>query len=137
MALQTILGDVVKVAVKLVPPSDGATDRHVRAWRVYMAVMTSLTALGLSFHIALACGLLAPWYPGFASAAEVHALQEAAKQDRVTRLQVEILDLRQKQCRAEAGSEIKRLLTIPLQDNLQTYKTLTGVDYPLPACSDF
>ena len=132
--------EAVAAAVNLIPPADGS-EVHVRRWRVWIAGAVILNTVGLSVHIALACGLL-PFYPGFAAAAEVHSSQQAVeslanelKAQRIGIIESSILDTRQKQC--EAQPEVRRLYTASLQKLLIEYRNITKSDYPVPGCEAF
>lgn len=122
-------------AKNLVPPKEGATDQHVRRWRLWIAGATFLNALGLSVHIALACGFAAPFYPGFAQADQVQRMQEDLTKRRITELMTQMLDAKQKQCTANGESKALYRLTY---NNLRTeYYELMKREFPDPPCSDF
>lgn len=122
-------------AKNLVPPKEGATDRHVRRWRLWIAGATFLNALGLSAHIALACGFAAPFYYGFAQADQVQRIQEDLAKRRITELMAQMLDAKQKQCAASGESKALYRLTY---NNLRTeYYELVKREFPDPPCSDF
>jgi hypothetical protein len=135
------LEKLMGVATNLIPPIDGATDIHVRRWRLWVAGVTFVNAFGLTIHIALACGLI-PFYPGFAQAGEVKTTQQAVdnlanelKAQRVGIIEASILDTRQKQCASQP--EVRRLYTASLQKLLIEYRNITKSDYPVPGCEAF
>lgn len=126
----------------LIPPPDGASDVHVRRWRTWIAMATFLNAVGLSAHIALACGFASPFYPGFAHAEDIVGVQTEMRlvkaelqNKRLKELTSLMLDTKQKQC--VASGEVKRLYLVSYNDLRQEYFTLTQREFPDPPCSDF
>lgn len=141
-----MLQKAADVARNLIPPTEGAADTHVRKWRIWIALATFLNAVGLSVHIALACGFAAPFYSGFAQASDitqqidevkrqVEDLNNENKQRRIGTLETNILDTRQKQCAAAPG--VKYLYTQSLQKMLVEYAELVDKRYPVPDCDSF
>lgn len=154
---------ILEILGKLVPPDDADPAKH-RSWRLWIAGMTIVNALGLSAHILLACGYI-PFYPGFAQAGEINTLKaqmesnaaairvqvsqstgaiEARmavaeadrKAQRISTLKKEILDLQLKRCTTPAGP-VKAMYTSAIQDMLVEYQALTETAYPLPGCDSF
>lgn len=136
------LEKAVEGAKHLIPPPEGASDTHVRRWRTWIAMATLLNAIGLSAHIALACGFAAPFYAGFANAADIMNVQAEMKlakteqrDRRLKELTGLMLDTKQKQC--VASGEAKRLYLATYNDLRQEYFILTEREFPDPPCSDF
>lgn len=122
-------------AKNLIPPAEGASDAHVKRWRLWIAGATFLNALGLTTHIALACGFAAPFYSGFAQADQVEKMNADMMKRRVTELMTQMLDAKQKQCSATDSARALYLLTY---NNLRTeYYELVKREFPDPPCSDF
>lgn len=126
------------VASRLKPPAPDADPRVVMAWRWFVALTTGVTALALSIHIALACGLLAgsTGYAGFASAADVREMKLASAESRVRELTKDLLDTKQKQCMSPPG-EVKRLYLQTYNELRAEYFRLTLREFPNPDCRDF
>jgi len=122
-------------AKNLIPPAEGASEQHVKRWRLWIAAATFLNALGLSAHIALACGFAAPFYSGFAQAGELRTLQDNLQDRRVKELNTQLLDAKSKQC--AASGEAKRLYLRAYNDLRSEYFQLTKREYPDPPCTDF
>lgn len=129
-------------AKNLIPPAEGATEAHVKRWRLWIAAATFLNALGLSAHIALACGFAAPFYTGFAQAGEVQGVRSEMVEvktelrvKRINELGGMLLDAKQKQC--AASGEAKRLYLLSYNNLRTEYYNLIGREYPDPPCSDF
>lgn len=122
-------------ARNLIPPADGASEAHVKRWRLWIAAATFFNALGLSVHIALACGFAAPFYGGFAQADDFSAYKGDQTKRRITELMTQMLDAKQKQCTASDSAKALYLLTY---NNLRTeYYELMKREFPDPPCSDF
>lgn len=137
-----IIEKAAAAAKNLIPPTDGASDVHVRRWRLWIAGATFLNAAGLSIHIALACGFAAPFYPGFAQASEVSGVRAEmveVKTDlrvkRINELGGLLLDAKQKQC--SATGEAKRLYLASYNTLRSEYFDMMKREYPDPPCSDF
>lgn len=122
-------------AKNLIPPSDGAHEKHIRRWRVWIAAATFLTALGLSVHIALACGFAAPFYSGFAQAGELQHLKEELQARRLKELSTLLLDAKSKQC--SASGDARRLYMNAYNDLRTEYFQLTKREFPDPPCNEF
>jgi len=122
-------------AKNLIPPADGAHEKHVRRWRVWIAAATFLNALGLSAHIALACGFAAPFYSGFAQAGELQQLKEELQARRVKELNTLLLDAKGKQC--SASGDARRLYLKAYNDLRTEYFQLTQREFPDPPCDNF
>ncbi len=121
-------------AKNLIPPADGASE-HVKRWRLWIAGATFLNALGLSAHIALACGFASPFYSGFAQADQVESIKADLTKRRITELMTQMLDAKQKQC--AASSEAKTLYRLTYNNLRTEYFELIGREFPDPPCSDF
>ena len=120
-----IIEKAVAGAKNLIPPAEGASEIHVKRWRLWIAAATFLNALGLSAHIALACGF----------AAEMMGVKTELRVKRISELGGMLLDAKQKQC--AASGEAKRLY-LQSYNNLRTeYYNLIGREYPDPPCTDF
>lgn len=124
----------VEIMKNLVPPKTGASDRHVRNWRMWMAGVTVMNAAGLVAHIAIACGFVTSIHSGFAESAEVEKLATEFRQTRINSLENNILEMWQKQC--AAPDNIRPIYTTQLQKMLAEYVRLNnGTPYPqLPSC---
>ncbi len=138
--MMAAIKDGLAAAVNLIPPEEGDA-RQVRRWRLWVAGVTFVNAVGLTVHVALACGFI-PFYPGFALAGEVKTVQQSVdslaqelQTQRIGIIESSILDVRQKQC--EAQPEVRRLYTASLQKLLIEYTNITKHEYPLPECEDF
>lgn len=125
------------VASKLKPPPADADPGVVMAWRWFVALTTGVTALALSIHIALACGMLATatGYSGFASAEDLAKLRLASAEQRVRELSKEMLDAKQKMC--SGNGDVKRLYLQSYNDLRAEYYQLTKREFPDPDCRDF
>jgi hypothetical protein len=137
-----VIDRVAGAAKNLIPPTEGASDRHVRVWRVWIAMATFVNALGLSIHIALACGFAAPFYPGFAQASDTDTIREEmadVKEElrlkRLKELTNLILDTKQKHCLAQG--EARRLYYNSLVNMRDEYYEATKHPAPDPPCADF
>lgn len=122
-------------AKNLIPPADGAHEKHVRRWRVWIAAATFLNAFGLSVHIALACGFAAPFYSGFAQASELQQLKGELQARRVKELNTLLLDAKGKQC--NASGDARRLYLDAYNDLRMEYFQLTKREFPDPPCDNF
>jgi hypothetical protein len=127
---------------KLIPPPDGASDSHLYRWRLWIAGATFLNALGLTLHIALACGFAAPFYTGFAKASQfdevkqqMTAVQADLDKKRIKELANLILDTKHKHCLATG--EARRLYLDSLNALRDEYYDKTHRVAPDPPCSDF
>ncbi len=136
------LDTAIEWGKKLKPPNGNASGRAVTAWRWVIAITVGVTAVSLAAHIAIACGYLSAVYPGFARAdeiknvqAQVQAVADDIKMQRVAQLKVSILDMKQKQCSSAPG--VRYLYTDSLQNMLIEYEQLTQRRYPLPDCASF
>jgi hypothetical protein len=140
--MMEVIEKVATAAKNLIPPAEGASEVHVKRWRLWIAAATFLNAAGLSIHIALACGFAAPFYTGFAQAGEVEGVRAEMAEvktelrvKRINELGGLLLDAKAKQC--AATGEAKRLY-LSAYNNLRTeYYNLIGREYPDPPCSDF
>lgn len=100
--------------------------------------------IGGGVHIAMACGLLAGVWPGFASAADLQSLSRvqqslAAVQQQmlVQQLDSDIFQTRQEQCTAKSP-EAKLVYLQRLQDKLEAFDELKTNRHPrIPDCSEF
>lgn len=140
--MMEIIKEGIDAAKNLIPPSSGASDSHIRRWRHWMAMATFLNALGLSAHVLLACGFIAPFYPGFAQAsdisgvrAEMKEVKDTLRTKRVNELGSLMLDAKQKQC--TATGEAKRLYLVSYNALRAEYFDLADREFPDPPCSDF
>lgn len=130
------------VVEQFVPPKDEKDLLALRRWRRWISFAAFSSALGLSVHIALACGLAAPFYPGFASAADIVAIQaelrmrdEESREQRIAVLESSILDAKQKHC--AAAPAIKQLYLSAYVKLTQEYEKLAKRAYPSLDCKDF
>ena len=137
-----IIEKAATAAKNLIPPKDGATDVHVRRWRLWIAGATFLNAAGLSIHIALACGFASPFYSGFAQASDFKGVQadmmEVKTELRVKRINELgglLLDAKQKQC--SATGEAKRLYLASYNTLRSEYFDIMKREFPDPPCTDF
>jgi hypothetical protein len=133
--MMEIIEKAASAAKNLIPPKDGATDVHVRRWRLWIAGATFLNAAGLSIHIALACGFASPFYSGFAQASDMQALKDDQAKRRVTELMGQMLDAKQKQC--SASGDAARLYLITYNSLRAEYADLVKREFPDPPCSEF
>lgn len=134
--------EALVAAKNLIPPAEGASEVHVKRWRLWVAAATFLNALGLSAHIALACGFASPFYSGFAQAGqleEVRSDMALVKQElqakRTKELTSLLLDTKQKQC--VASGEARRLYFGAYNELRAEYFQLTKREFPDPPCTDF
>jgi hypothetical protein len=128
---------VKAVATRLKPPAHDADPKVVMTWRWFVALTTGVTAMALSVHIALACGLLAgvTGYPGFARATDVETLKAEARVQRIRELSKDLLDTKQKQC--VASGDVKRLYLQTYNELRAEYFGLTRREFPDPNCDNF
>lgn len=136
------LDHVIEWGKKLKPPSGASSGKEITAWRWMVALTLGVTSLGLAAHIAIACGYLSFFHPGFARAdeiskvdAKVQAVSDDIKAARIAQLKVGILDAKQKQCSAAPG--VRALYTDSLQNMIIEYEQLAQRRYPLPDCASF
>jgi len=122
-------------AKNLIPPADGASEKHVKRWRMWIAAATFLNALGLSAHIALACGFAAPFYSGFAQAGELAALKTELQSRRVKELNTLLLDTKAKQC--SSSGDAWRIYYNAYNDLRSEYFQLTKREFPDTPCDNF
>lgn len=128
--------EIREFATRLKPPGNDATPEDVQAWRWFVALVTGVTAMGLTAHIVLACGYAATLgYSGFARAEDLTTLQRDLAKQRVRSLQQQMLDAKQKQCMA--SGEAKRLYLVSYNELRAEYFELTRREFPDPPCSDF
>jgi hypothetical protein len=125
------------VATRLKPPAADADPKVVMAWRWFVALTTGVTAVALSIHIMLACGVLAgvTGYPGFALASDVEEIRKETQIQRIRELSKEMLDAKQKQC--VATGEVRRLYLDTYNGLRAEYFMLTKREFPDPDCRDF
>jgi hypothetical protein len=122
-------------AKNLIPPAEGACEKHLTRWRLWMAAATFLNAVGLSAHIALACGFAAPFYAGFVQASEFSRFKDDVQARRARELNILILDAKAKQC--SASGDAKKLYFGVYNDLRLEYYELVGREFPDPPCADF
>lgn len=144
------------VASELLPPEVRNVSALTR-WRMWMAGVVTMTALGSAIHVLLACGYI-PFYPGFAMAGDadrvkgeltvqvaamehrvmskIDAQAETLKTQRINTLKKDLFDARQKQCKAPSGA-VRTMMTEQLSNMQTEYETLAGRPYTLPGCNDF
>lgn len=129
-------------AKNLIPPAEGASEAHVKRWRLWIAGATFLNACGLTIHIAAACGFAAPFYSGFAQAEEVKGVRSEMlevkaelRAKRINDLGGLLLDAKQKQC--AATGQAKRLYLESYNKLRGEYFDLMKREYPDPPCTDF
>lgn len=132
----------VDIVAEFIPPDNDKDLLAMRRWRRWISFATFFSALGLSVHIALACGFAAPFYPGFANAADIATLQQQmqmaaveGKSQRIAILESSILDAKQKHC--TAAPAVKSLYLAAYLKLVTEYKKLTGNAYPDLDCKDF
>lgn len=133
---------VIEVGEELVPPPEGSGEKALRRWRVWISLAACVNAFGLAVHVALACGLAAPFYPGFVSANELTTVQsniqsvvEEMKQRRIGDLEANILDAKKKAC--QAAIPVRSLYIAALVKMLTEYHKLTGEYFPEIDCANF
>lgn len=92
----------------------------------------------VSAHIMWVCGWLAPLSLAspFAHADVLAQLTKVVTDDRIDRLQRELLDMRVKQCGMAIGSPDRELYSKLVNELWGKYKELTGTDPRLPECKD-
>lgn len=100
------------------------------------AAINFMWRAAVTFHIAWACGWLASiGASGFASASDLHELQESQMQAGVEILESRIFDTFTRQCTAETV-EAKRFYAQQLLDLRLKYMKLAKREYPrLPDCT--
>lgn len=130
-----VIEKAVAGAKNLIPPAEGASETHVKRWRMWIAAATFLNALGLSAHIALACGFAAPFYPGFAQAGELKDLKDSLETRRVRELNTLLLDAKAKQC--SSSGDAWRLYYNAYNELRAEYAQLTKREFPDPPCDNF
>jgi hypothetical protein len=112
------------------PPPEGATERQLYVWRQIMALTSLATAGFLALHLMWTAGAL-PFFEGegFAQKEEFAALVGVS-------MTGVIYELRDKQCRAQQGSDAKALYTEKVNEYVRKYEKLTGEKFRLPACDE-
>jgi len=128
---------VKTVALGLKPPrrqSTYASDEH-RAWMWSVAIVSGISTMALSVHVALACGLLPSVFPGFLNAGEFAKVQQERAAEREANLETQILQLVERKC--VSSGEVRASYTRTLQKLRVEYIKVTGRDYPLPSCEGF
>jgi hypothetical protein len=116
-------------------PHERTTERGMFKWRARMAITLVATSLVACSTAALAFGKV-PWlFSGFASTQDVQQISQRVDRIDQRLLESNILDLRIRQC-AASTTEARQLYASRLQPLLIEYISLTGKNYPLPACSD-
>lgn len=121
-------------AKNLIPPGDGECNAVTR-WRRWIAAFTFVNALGLTVHVAAACGFLVPLYAGFVQASEYQEFKSDVETRRVKELNILLLDAKAKQC--NASGDAKKLYLNVYNDLRLEYYQLIGREFPDPPCEDF
>lgn len=127
---------------RLIPPID-ADPEHQYRWRLTMAVLMVITPVTLGLHIALACGYLKPFYPGFASAAAVDQANATLSTVLSNQDETKIITARTNQCKAEKGTDPNRQLLLDTAREELRKATVdwqkdagSSTPYPIPGCEE-
>lgn len=125
----------------LPPPPENDHEHTVKEynWQVSVTVGLIVTAFGVAFHVAWACGLLISLgLPGFARADQLRQNENELTEVRVAILDAQIYQTRKDQCMAIQlnNPAARAYMTERLQERLALYQAKTGRTYRLPACDE-
>lgn len=109
---------------------------RVRRWR--WMVFYSITGISsaLIMHIALVCGYLPMFFPGFALASDQRATQSQVTAIRIEQLEARLFNLRKGQCDAIREGKSGLAYGQQIQPLARLYRELTGDTYRLAECSE-
>jgi hypothetical protein len=134
------LGDkATDIALALIPPHDSDPERIYR-WRLTLAGVVVLMAGTISAHIALACGFLPVFFPGFANASDVQALNVQQTAMRQESLESALYNMQRDKCLALSGGNMQAALVQDqrIREKMAVYRQIShGQNYDLPPCDLF
>ena len=125
----------------LVPPID-ADPVHQYRWRVTVAAMLALIAVGETIHIGLECGYFRPYYSGFAQESDFLRAEDKLDTLIASGVEGDILGYRGKECGAlkstdPDAAQVRSFSLGQLQKALEAWKdSHDGSDYRLPSCEE-
>lgn len=106
-------------------------DRDAFVWEVFM----SLTAImGILFGLS-ASGMLSIMGSGYALASDQTATKQQIVATRLEQIEWRMFDLRVKQCEAIKRGESAQVFTIQLEQQIKTYREISGKEPSLPGCN--
>ena len=123
-----MLGELLNYILESIIPPPDADTRAQYLYRIRVTLVACSAFLGLGVWILLSTGLLPSVFGGFARADDFHTFW-------AEQLNVNILDLRERQCIAQGDT--KKLYWEEISTDIAQWQTLTHRQtYPLPNCSD-
>lgn len=124
------------VAVAIVPPKPGASDEAIYRWRLAIAGGVLFLSGSVTTHIALACGFLPAFFPGFARAGEVSDIKQTLVAMRADTLRGQIVEAVKDQCAAKDQKNFaaERAATDRKYGRIDEYRKVTGHDPDVPQC---
>ena len=137
-----MLKDLLGLAFNLIPPTD-ADPEHIRKYHITLSLWILTMTIGGGLHIAMACGLLTMFFPGFATAGQWSMQEQVLAQQQTqinslarANLGAQIFYMREKQCKALPGT--KEVYTNQLNALYDNYRAVSnGQGYRLPGCEEF
>jgi hypothetical protein len=124
-SLESSQGGYMKIFIDMLIPPINDDPERVRRWRICVGFGTIV----LFFHVAWACGFLAPLgLSGFAYANDVDEIK-------TTMLEESLFESRVRQCTAQT-SELRQIYGNRVQQLLTKYQQTTGENYQLPGCAE-
>ena len=133
--------DLFGLAFNLIPPTD-ADPEHVRKYHITLSLWILAMTIGGGLHIAMACGFMTMFFPGFATAGQWNMQEQAlAQQQRqingleLANFGAQLFTMREKQCKAPSGS--KDVYTNQLNALYDNYVALAKQAPRLPGCEEF
>lgn len=107
-----------------------AVDRDDFVWEVFM----SATVISLLAFCAMSVGWLPLLGSGFALASDQKAVAAQSLAGRLEQIEWRVFDLRVKQCNAMKEGSSPIAYTLQLNQQIKTYRELTGKNPDLPRC---
>lgn len=134
-----MLKEFGELAQELIPPHDGDPEKIYR-WRVFLAGTVIAMAVGISVHIALACGFIPVLFSGFASASDLASLTQQQQTMRAEIVGDALYNLKKDQCMAQNAGNLQAAQSQDqrIREKRDIYRRITnGHDYDLPPCDLF
>ena len=136
------MGDALEIVGTLtkaiIPPHD-ANSEKVFWWRLTLAGTVIAMAGMTTLHVALACGFLPAFFPGFANAADVRQMANEAREGRIESLDSDIYQKTKDWCVQLSNGNLgaAQALDLLIREKKMAYFKLSGQQYPQPPCELF
>lgn len=120
----------------LIPPADAAPEA-LAAWRMVVFIALITIGGGLFTHITLTNGWMGV-DPAYARYSEVHEIKEEMRSQTRRSLEIDVLNLRVRQCEALAtgNQDAARFAGETLQERRLEFARVANHAYPLPSCRE-